>query len=255
MIMVHGMGVDHRTMRGCMEPVFAGQSDEWRRVYFDLPGMGQTPGADWIRDSDDIARFVLAMVDEAAGEEPFAIVGESYGGYLARAVVREKPAEVDGILLICPLVVAADERRSVSPRTVLHRGQRLESLHPEVAGPVDSFLTNQTRETWARLRDEMLVGFECGDYAFRSRIRAQDAYPFTFDVDALSTPFEKPSLILTGRQDGLVGYRDAWALIENFPRASFAVLDMAGHGLQIEQPEFFRALVGKWLDRMRRPAT
>ncbi|CAM02087.1 hypothetical protein SACE_2808 [Saccharopolyspora erythraea NRRL 2338] len=36
----------------------------------------------------------------------------------------------------------------------------------------------------------------------------------------------------------------------HYPRASFAVLDVAGHNLPIEQPELFGALVLEWLDRV-----
>ncbi|WP_286167138.1 alpha/beta hydrolase [Clostridium sp. D33t1_170424_F3] len=54
---------------------------------------------------------------------------------------------------------------------------------------------------------------------------------------------------MTGRQDGCVGYRDLWRLLEDYPRATFAVLDMAGHNLQIEQPELFHSLVENWLVR------
>jgi pimeloyl-ACP methyl ester carboxylesterase len=45
-------------------------------------------------------RFVLALIDEIIPHESFLIVGESYGGYLARAVIRERPAAVEGMLLI-----------------------------------------------------------------------------------------------------------------------------------------------------------
>lgn len=54
----------------------------------------------------------------------------------------------------------------------------------------------------------------------------------------------------TGRQDNVVGYHDAWRLIEDYPRATFAVLDMAGHNLQIEQPDVFNSLVDNWLNRL-----
>ena len=53
-----------------------------------------------------------------------------------------------------------------------------------------------------------------------------------------------------GRQDATVGYRDAWELIENYPRGTFAILDRAGHNLQIEQEGLFNALVNEWLDRV-----
>jgi pimeloyl-ACP methyl ester carboxylesterase len=57
-------------------------------------------------------------------------------------------------------------------------------------------------------------------------------------------------LIVTGRQDHVVGYQDAWRLIENYPRATFAVLDMGGHNVQIEQEDVFNSLVHSWLDKL-----
>jgi hypothetical protein len=73
---------------------------------------------------------------------------------------------------------------------------------------------------------------------------------FSFDVDILPTPFAAPTLFLTGRQDNWCGYQDAYRLLDNYPRASFSVLDRAGHALPVEQKTLFRALVNEWLDRV-----
>ncbi len=43
-LMIHGWSPDHRLMTGCMEPVFEALVRPWKRIYFDLPGMGRTPG-------------------------------------------------------------------------------------------------------------------------------------------------------------------------------------------------------------------
>jgi pimeloyl-ACP methyl ester carboxylesterase len=55
---------------------------------------------------------------------------------------------------------------------------------------------------------------------------------------------------MMGRQDAAVGWRDAWKVIEQYPRASFVVLDRAGHGLGVEQRGLFQALTAEWLDRV-----
>ena len=173
-----------------------------------------------------ILRFTARLIDSLVPGRPFLVVGESYGGYLARGVVRERPQKVQGMLLICPLVIADDDERDVPPCTVSTRvDSLLESLEAEQRQLLDLFLVNQSAEHCARCRDEMLA------------------------------PFEEPALILTGRQDCLVGYRDAWKLLDNYPRSSFAVLDMAGHGLQIEQATLFNALADEWLDRVVRSST
>lgn len=251
MVMLHGMGVDRRTLKGCMEPVLADARAAWRRIYFDLPGMGQTAGPDWIRNSDDMLSFVLGALDEILGPaKPFALVGESYGGYLARGVVRARPGRVLGLLLLCPLIVPTDADRDVPPLTVLEKEPGLLPQDERVQEFTDCFLTRQTSRTWPRFRDEMLCGYDEGDPAFQSRIRAAEAYAFASDVDAPPVTYDVPSLILTGRQDALVGYRDAWRLLDKYPRATYAALDLAGHGLQIEQPDLFRALVLDWVARV-----
>jgi pimeloyl-ACP methyl ester carboxylesterase len=58
-------------------------------------------------------------------------------------------------------------------------------------------------------------------------------------------------LILAGRQDSSTGFAEQFSLLPHYPRASYAVLDMAGHNLQIEQPTLFAALVNEWLDRIQ----
>jgi pimeloyl-ACP methyl ester carboxylesterase len=64
-------------------------------------------------------------------------------------------------------------------------------------------------------------------------------------------PFTKPVLILAGRQDSSVGYANAWNLVEHYPRATFAVIDRAGHALPHEQEKLVIALMAEWLDRVQ----
>ena len=41
-------------------------------------------------------------------------------------------------------------------------------------------------------------------------------------------------------------------LLEDYPRATFAILDTAGHNLQIEQEEVFNSLFLNWLERVEK---
>jgi pimeloyl-ACP methyl ester carboxylesterase len=77
-----------------------------------------------------------------------------------------------------------------------------------------------------------------------------EQFTFSFDLDNPASVFEKPTLILTGRQDTHVGYRDALTIIEHYPRATLAILERAGHALGVEQESLFRVLINEWLDRV-----
>ena len=250
-LMIHGFYPDHRLMKGCMEPIFASRPG-WKRVYFDLPGMGRTRGEPWIDCSDKVLEVVLAFVDRILPNQSFLVVGESYGGYLARALVLKKREFVDGLLLICPLIVPDQEKRSLPARRVIVEDRRLISeLDESDANEFASMAVIQTRRNWERFRDEILVALKVADTAYLEQLGSK-GYQFSFDVDSLREQYDKPVLIVAGRQDSSVGYKAACSIIENYPRATLAVLDSAGHNLQIEQAQVFTALVLEWLDRVQR---
>jgi pimeloyl-ACP methyl ester carboxylesterase len=246
---LHGWMPDHRIMLGCLEPVFAARPG-YRRVYPDLPGMGATPAGPQIAGSDDILAAVGDLIDDVIGERPFLLVGESYGGYLARALVRERPSQVLGLALICPVGVLEHDRRTLPARQVLRPDPSLfEGLDPGLADSFAMMSVVQSPQTLHRYRVDVQPGLAVADTEAMSRIQQRWALEQDPDDPALP-PFERPTLILLGRQDDAVGYLDQLRLLPAYPRASLAVLDTAGHNLQLEQPDLFDALMWEWLDRV-----
>ncbi len=122
-------------------------------------------------------------------------------------------------------------------------------LPPEVQEGFTEVAVLQTPELWKRIEAEIMPGMTVADQAFLNQL-FMHGNEFSFHVDAPSKPFDKPTLFLVGRQDHWVGYQDAWNIVETYPRATFAVLDRAGHCLQMEQESLFNALVHEWLDRV-----
>lgn len=248
-VMIHGFFPDHRLMKGCMEPLFKNRKG-WQRIYFDLPGMGQTKSRPWIQNSDQMLEVVNDFIDAIIPNQHFLLAGQSYGGYLARAIVQKKAELVDGLLLICPVVLASQEKRILPQKTILFRDETLVSRLPkEELEAFESIAVIETPEIWERFRKEVFQGIKIADEPFLNNI-AENGYGFSFDPDVLEGPFNKPSLFITGCQDYITGYRDAWRLINNYPHCSFIVLDRAGHNLQIEQESLFNESVSKWLDRV-----
>ena len=247
-LMLHGWPSDHHLMTYHMEPLFA-RRPGWRRLYPDLPGMGKTPGADWIANQDDMLSVVLEFLDAVAPGERVVVVGSSYGGFLARGVLHERMGRVDGLMLWAPSVSPRDGARHLPPPQTLVRDAEI----PAVLEPDETFWSRiavvQTAETLAAFRAAVKPGFAAADRAFLERLE-DGGFSYSFAVDELPAPFPAPTLILTGRQDSLVGYQDAWRLLDNYPRATFVALDRAGHGLAAEQKTLFQALVGEWLDRV-----
>jgi len=249
-IMLPGWSLSHHHMVHDMEPLFTSR-DGWKRLYLDLPGTGKTPGKDWITNQDKILEVVLDFIDAVIPGQRFAVAGASAGAYLARGVVYRKPEWIEGVLLAVPLIVAEDAKREVPSHKILIKDPVLISqLAPEEVEALQLAVV-QSQGVLDILRASLYPAAGTGDAEFQSRIRENPQnYAFSFDVDALPRPCPAPTLFVCGRQDSNVGYRDAWKILENYPRGTFAVLDRAGHLLEAEQENLFHALASEWLDRV-----
>lgn len=250
-IMLHGWSVDHRYMVSDMEPLFR-QRDGWKRIYLDLPGHGRTPGKDWITNQDKILDVVLDFIDNVIPGQRFVLAGSSLGGYLARGVVHHRSASIDGLLLTVPQFVADEAKRHVPSPVILVADPALVSELEPAEAEFFKIAVVQSRKVVDYIRANLLSASEIRDQAFLAKIQTEhpENYAFSFDVDALPKACPAPTLIVMGRQDSLVGYRDAWEILENYPRGTFAVLDRSGHFMPFEQEDLFHALVGEWLDRV-----
>lgn len=246
-VMLHGYHVDHRILSGCMEPIFCDKTG-YKRIYFDLPGMGKSGTAEWIKSSDDLLEIVLGLIDCVIPGENFIIAGQSYGGYLARGVINKISHRVDGAILICPVILADNSKRNVEEMKVFASDEVLLSkLSKEEIEDFNSSVVVQSEQIYERYQNEIVAGVMAANSEFLQIIRTQ-GYEFTFDVDQLEHSFDKPTLFLLGKQDDCVGYKDALTILPNYPRATLAVLEAAGHALQLDQPEQLAALVNGLLN-------
>jgi pimeloyl-ACP methyl ester carboxylesterase len=250
-LMLHGWGSNRRRLLRSMEPLFQARQG-WKRIYPDLPGHGKTPSQDWITNHDQVLEVVQEFIEAVTAGERFVVVGASAGAYLARGVALHKASMMDGLLLVIPMIEAADAKRVLPAHITLVQDAGLAAgLTPEQADTFNNMVVVQNRKTFEDVAAPALPPDEAGDAEFQATIRTDPKrYSFSFDVDALKEPFQAPVTIIAGRQDAIVGYRQAWEVVENYPRGTFAVLDRAGHFLTLEQEELFRALVKEWLDRV-----
>lgn len=241
---LHGWTPDHRLMTGCLEPIFS-QLPGYRRLYPDLPGMGQSPAGD-IDSSDGIMAAVRDFIDEQLGDEPFVLIGESYGGYLSRGLVAERPGQILGLGMICPTGTLWHKDRKVPEHVVLRTEPGVVESLTEDEDFTDLAVA-QTAAALAAYRRDVAPGLAVADQLALDRIQKNWALSTAPESGPIYT---RPTLVLCGRQDAVTGYEDLYDLLPHYPRATYAVLDVAGHNLQLEQPELLGALVREWLQRV-----
>ena len=235
---LHGAGVDHREVTACLDPVF-GELSGYRRIYPDLPGMGRTPAPETVNSADDVLEVLLAFIDGVIGDQPLLLAGHSAGGYYAQAIAARRPEQVVGLALLCPLLAGI---RDVPEHEVTHGSGDLGSAE------FRDYFTVQTAAMLERYERYVEPAAGLADQSALERIG--ERWQLTPPPQGTGS-YRGPTLLLTGRQDSTVGYAGAWELFDQYPHATFAVLDGAGHALPHEQPELLGALVTEWLDRVR----
>ena len=234
---LHGAGVDHREVMACLDPVLDALAG-YRRIYPDLPGMGMTPAPETIGSADDVIDVLLAFIDGVIGDQALLIAGHSAGGYYAQAIAGRRPEQVVGLALLCPLLPGIHD---VPDHDLVVSSGNLGD------DEFRDYFTVQTPATLERYERSVEPAASLADQAALARIGER----WELTPPKEEAPYRSPTLLVTGRQDSTVGYSRAWELLEQYPRATFAVLDRAGHALPHEQPELLRALVTEWLDRVR----
>lgn len=242
-VLVHGNGVDHRIMLE-LDDAFAA-AEQWERIYLDLPGFGGTPALDAPGGLPEVADWLDHTVGELVGDKPFAVVGASLGALLARDLVARRIDQCLGFALLAPVVDSVRANRTVPPASVLVTdAELLASLDAQDATDYAELAVIQSPDNWERFNRALIPGIRAADPRAMDQLAANYALPALPD-DALAG-FPRPVLIATGKQDHVVGFEDQWALAQRFPRATYAMIDAAGHNLHIDQPDAVRALLQHW---------
>jgi len=254
-IVLPGWSLNTRLTAYETEPYFQGR-EGWKRIYIDPPGHGKTPGKDWITNQDQMLEVVLACIDKLTAGQRFCLIGISLGAYLARGIRLYRAEFIEGIAMIVPIIFAEDKIRTVPPHTVLVEDPAVKAeISPAEEGLYDMAVVHTRKWLDYQRSFPEVPKNEMGDPLFLSQIREQpEKYAFSFDVDQVSEPFTGPSLIITGRQDSIAGYKDAWDILEKYPRATYVVFDRVGHLLE-DKANLVNALMNDWLDRVEESAS
>jgi pimeloyl-ACP methyl ester carboxylesterase len=163
------------------------------------------------------------------------IVGNSLGGWVAALFAIQHPDRVEKLVLIDSAGISG-VATSMSPR--VRRALRLATVEDlRVLGPL-TFADPRYYASADGLRK-----------AFAARIAAGDSYTVGRIMDSLErnedsldgrlNEIARPTLIVWGRQDGLIPLRFGKYLRSAIPGARLIVIDHCGHEPQVECPQAF----------------
>lgn len=248
MLILHGWGVEHHIWANPLESILKNKKSKYQRIYIDLPGMGRSIASPDIHNSDDMIDVIGKFIDAVIPNKQFLLAGQSYGGYLARGLLLRRKEQIAGLFLMCPLLFPGYRKGTVPPLTVLEKDEAfLESLSENDRNSFTYLSIVLNKQTWKDYKKDIRMSIRTENEGFLAG-RLDGA--FTDDINKEPYIFERPTLILVGRQDTEVGFEDQMTMFKKFPRATIAVLDKCGHNLQIEQKSLFKAAIHEWLNRV-----
>lgn len=245
-----------------MLPVARRLAGSRRVILFDQRGTGRST-----LDAAGAAMTMDAMVEDVEslrshlGIDRWTVYGHSFGGMLAMAYAAAHPGPVDALVLSAPAGgstdflayypaslqdrMRPDEREAVawwsdsSRMAAMPRRAAFEIVRASMGaflydrGRLPEVLSTLDEETWspetaARVWADLVAGFDV-----REPLRV----------------FEKPVLVVQGRQDAL-GDLHAFETARLFPRGRLEILEESAHLMWVDRPERYYEVVLGFLDSL-----
>jgi pimeloyl-ACP methyl ester carboxylesterase len=191
------------------------------------PGFGNSPRPKDFDTVYDLVHLYLAAVAALPGDD-VAVIGLSFGGWLAAELAAACTHRLSRLILVDPLGIKIGDRETrdildifnESPDEVRHR-----SWHdPDRFAPDWDAMSDEALVIHARNREALCL------YAWHP-------YMYNPQLPRWLGRIDVPTLVLWGESDGVVRPDYGRAYAGMIPGARFALIARAGHHPEIEQPD------------------
>ncbi|WP_432828614.1 alpha/beta fold hydrolase [Dactylosporangium sp. CA-092794] len=236
-VLLHAFGCD----RSMWDPQFTAFAGRHRPVRYDMRGFGASAapiaGAGHVAD-------LLAVLD-ALGIARAHLVGLSLGGNVALAAAVEAPDRVAGVVLCSPGLPGhrwttprpPDEAADIARREGIPAARTFWLQHP---------LFEPTRAHPSAYRTLVSMVERFAGEPWRDQAAVEPLAPLNDRLGAVTAPM----LVINGEQD-LDGYREIGrAIHRQAPHAEHHEIAGAGHLVNLEQPDAFNRLTGRFLNEL-----
>ena len=248
LLMHGGLGGDHSNLHPWLDPL----GEEMRLVYYDHRGNGRSG-----RPPSETITFEQLCADadalrEHLGFEEVAVLGYSFGGFVALEYALRYPERISHLILLdtAPTLDYAEEIEANAKRKGATQEQ-LEALDASAEDEAESrrlwklieplYFHTYDADLAERVMGKTLISVEAGD--------AGDAIVEDWDLTPRLGEISAPTLILVGKDDFVCPPSQAKIMHEDIPNSELVVFENSGHFTHVEEPEaFFDAVLG-WLRR------
>jgi 3-oxoadipate enol-lactonase len=227
LFLVHGLYSDSSTM----EPLATALAERFRVIAPDMLGHGRSSRPTTFTLADQ-GRVLNGLV-EALGYDSTALLGVSMGSYVAAQAAILEPSRISRLLLVVP---KAHGKTSSVAAYAKRIGADLSAVTPEemlalLAGALWSPATSEERrgEIMASTGSQVILGAD-EQAAVERSLAGFDLRPHLAAITA-------PTLVISGRADGLNPPEAGEEVARLIPNARFEVYERSGHMLTAEETD------------------
>jgi len=248
LVMHGGLGGDHSALHPWLDPL----GDVMRLVYYEHRGNGRSG-----RPRSESITFEQLCADadalrEHLGFEEIAVLGYSFGGFVALEYALRYPERISHLILLdtAPTFDYAEEIE-VNARRKGATQEQLEALDASAEDEAESwrlwklieplYFHTYDADLAERVMGKTVISVEAGE--------AGDAIIEDWDLTPRLGEISAPTLILVGKDDFVCPPSQAKAMHEGIPNSDLAVFERSGHFTHVEEPEAFFDTVRRWLQR------
>ena len=198
--------------------------------------------------ADDVGK----LLDALHIEEPAVIAGISMGGYVAQHVAARHPEKISHLILIDTKFSAdtpeARATRSDLAATVGRVGQKVlaDAMVPNLLAATD-----EARSKPGRVENEQLLRRLIGTQSIATIQAALGALADRPDMSETMQYFEKPVLLICGKEDTITPPVVMEAMEKLLPQGQLVIVSEAAHLPPLEAPTVFHEAVLSFLGHLK----
>ena len=202
------------------------------------PGFGNSARPDDVSEVYDLVRLYLELL-EGLPDDRVAVIGFSFGGWLAAEMAAACCHRIQKLILVDPLGIKISDRETPDILDVFNKSPdevHRKSWHdPDRFAPDYNAMSDEALVIHAR-NQEALCRYAWHPYMYNPQL------PRWLDRVAV------PTLLVWGASDQVVTPDYGRSYSRLIPRSQFAVIERAGHHPEIEQPAAFVERVAAFLE-------
>lgn len=218
-------------------PFFEGLAKKHRVIAPRHPGLGNSTGDDYLDDLWDLLYFYMDYLD-ALGLENVAVAGHGLGGMFAAELAAMQPSRFSKVVLIAPFGLFSTAHPTMD---------YFVASPTEVAKATFADPEGELAKSHAQPANEGDLG-PILERVKSQRIAAKYLWPIpNRGLSKRMHRITQPTLVLWGKQDGIIPPAYAEDFREALPNPTVELLDNAGHLPHLEQPQAALSAVERFL--------